>query len=179
MKRGFEHLNCDHVTYLERWDLLMLLFALYLMFLFCGKCDTHSCSASAIINSWMVSIVDSLLSTLHASANCILRCEANAYISFCHGCHPLFWHLAASPLDAYMCVHSPHKIWRNIGTFNLQELFWMLQCNHINNRLLLVLSCAPRGFSLGTPVFLPAIDCTISCSNPAGSQGHMSAFLIC
>ena len=60
----------------------MLLFALYLMFLFCGKCDTHSCSALAIINSRMVSIVDSLLSTLHASANCILCCEANAYISF-------------------------------------------------------------------------------------------------
>ena len=41
-----------------------------------------------------------------------------------------------------------------------------------------VLSFAPRGFSLGTPVFLPAIDCTISCLNPAESQGHMSVFLI-
>ena len=39
----------------------------------------HSCSASAIINLSLVSIVDSLLSTLHASANRILRCEANAY----------------------------------------------------------------------------------------------------
>ena len=47
-------------------------------FLF-GKRDKHSCSASAIFNFSMVSIVDSLLSTLHASANRILRCEANAY----------------------------------------------------------------------------------------------------
>ena len=34
-----------------------------------GKRDKHSCSASAIINLSMVSIVDSLFSTLHASAN--------------------------------------------------------------------------------------------------------------
>ena len=46
---------------------------------FFGKRDKHSCSASAIINLSMVSIVDSLLSTLHASANRILRFEANAY----------------------------------------------------------------------------------------------------
>ena len=36
-----------------------------------GKRDKHSCSASEIIRRSMVSIVDSLLSTLHASANCI------------------------------------------------------------------------------------------------------------
>ena len=56
----------------------MLLFALYLYFFF-GKRDKHSCSASAIINLSMVSIVESLLSTLHASANRILRCEANIF----------------------------------------------------------------------------------------------------
>ena len=57
----------------------MLLFAHYFVF---GKRDKLSCSASAIINLSMVSIVDSSLSTLHESANRILRCEANAYSSF-------------------------------------------------------------------------------------------------
>ena len=37
VKRSFENLNCDHVTYPERWDLLMLLLSLYLMFLFSGN----------------------------------------------------------------------------------------------------------------------------------------------
>ena len=54
----------------------MLLFAHYFVF---GKRDKLSCSASAIINLSMVSIVDSLLSTLHASANRILHCEGNEY----------------------------------------------------------------------------------------------------
>ena len=55
-------------------------------------------------------IVDSLLSTLHASANRILRCEANAYFIgsgyasslsfFFSGCRPRFSRLAASPLNA-------------------------------------------------------------------------------
>ena len=56
----------------------MLLFAPYLMFFFFffGKRDKLSYIASAIINLSMVSIVDSLLSTLHKSANRILRCEA-------------------------------------------------------------------------------------------------------
>ena len=45
--------------------------------IFFRKRDKLSCSASAIINLSMVSIVDSLLSTLHASANRILHCEAN------------------------------------------------------------------------------------------------------
>ena len=77
----------------------MLLFAPYLIF-FVGKRDRHSCSASAIINLSMVSIADSLLSTLHASANRILRCEANAYFIgsgyasslsfFFSGCRPRF-----------------------------------------------------------------------------------------
>ena len=59
----------------------MLLSAPYLMFFFFffGKRETHSCSTSAFINLSMVSIVDSSLSTLHVSANRILRCEANAY----------------------------------------------------------------------------------------------------
>ena len=57
----------------------MLLFAPYLMFFFFGKRDKLSCNASAIMKLSMVSIVDSLLSTLHKSANRILRCEANAY----------------------------------------------------------------------------------------------------
>ena len=48
------------------------------VFFFFGKRDKLSCSASAIINLSMVSMVDSLLSTIHASANRILRCETNA-----------------------------------------------------------------------------------------------------
>ena len=56
VKRGFEHLS-----------------------FFFGKRDKRSCSASAIISLSVDSIVDSLLSTLHASANRILRCEANDY----------------------------------------------------------------------------------------------------
>ena len=85
----------------------MLLFASYLMFfcfVFFRKCDKHSCSASAIINLSMVSIVDNLLSTLHASANRILHCEANTYFIgsgcadslsfFFLGCHSRFSHLA-------------------------------------------------------------------------------------
>ena len=83
---------------------------LLILVFFFGKRDKHSCSASAIINLWMVSIVDSLLSTLHASANRILRCEANAYFIgsgyasslsfFFSGCRPRFSRLAASPLNA-------------------------------------------------------------------------------
>ena len=67
-------------------------------------------SASAIINLSMVSIIASFLSTLHASANRILRCEANAYfigsgyassLSFSlSGCRPRFSCLTASPLNA-------------------------------------------------------------------------------
>ena len=82
----------------------MLLFAPYLTFFFFGKRDKHYCSASAIINSPMVSIVDSLLSTLHASPNRILRYEANAYFIgsgyagsfsfFFSGCRPRFSRLA-------------------------------------------------------------------------------------
>ena len=63
-----------------------------------------------VVNLSMVLIVDSLLSTLHASANRILRCEANAYFIgsgcagslslFFSGCRPRFSRLAASPLDA-------------------------------------------------------------------------------
>ena len=74
------------------------------VFFFFGKRDKHYCSASAIINSPMVSIVDSLLSTLHASPNRILRCEANAYFIgsgyagslsfFFSGCRPRFSRLA-------------------------------------------------------------------------------------
>ena len=45
--------------------------------IFFRKRDKLSCSTSAIINLSMVSIVDSLLSMLHASANRILHCEAN------------------------------------------------------------------------------------------------------
>ena len=77
---------------------------------FFGKLDKHSCSASAIINLLVVSIVDSLLSTLHASASRILRCEANAYFIgsgyagslsfFFSGCRPRFLRLLASPLNA-------------------------------------------------------------------------------
>ena len=66
----------------------------------------------------MVSIVDSLLSTLQVSTNRILRCEANAYfivsdyassLSFLFsGCRPRFSRLAASPLNAGAGVHSPY-----------------------------------------------------------------------
>ena len=85
---------------------------------FFGKRDKHPCSASAIINLSMVSIVDSLLSTLPASANRILRCEANAYFNlamravplfFFSGCRPRFSRFAASPLNARARVHSPLK----------------------------------------------------------------------
>ena len=101
MKRGFEHLNARsrHVSGEMRPS-----------YAFFGKRDKHSCSASAIINLSMVSIVDSSLTTLHASANRILRCEANAYfigsgyagsLSFSFsGCRPRFWRLAALPLNA-------------------------------------------------------------------------------
>ena len=68
--------------------------------IFFRKHDKLSCSASAIINLSMVSIVDSLLSMLHASANRILHCEANTqfigsgYASslsfFVLGCRPHF-----------------------------------------------------------------------------------------
>ena len=80
----------------------MLLFAPYLTFFFLlfGKRDKHSCSASAIFSLSMVSIVDSLLSSLPASANRILRFEANAYFIgsgyagslsfFFSGCRPRF-----------------------------------------------------------------------------------------
>ena len=77
----------------------MLFFASYLFFLF-GKCDKISCSASAIINLSMVSIVDSLLSMLQAPAHRILRCEANTHFIgsgyasslsfFFLGCRPRF-----------------------------------------------------------------------------------------
>ena len=93
----------------------MLLFAPYLIFLFFGKRDKHSCSASAIIDLSMVSIIDSLLSTLDASANRILRCEANEYFIgsgyasslsfFVAGCRPGFSRLAASPLNASAHMH--------------------------------------------------------------------------
>ena len=46
------------------------------------KRDKHSCGASTIINMSIVLIVDSLLSTLHASANRIWCCEANAVYLF-------------------------------------------------------------------------------------------------
>ena len=46
------------------------------------KRDKHSCGASAIINMSIVLIVDGLLSTLHASANRIWCCEANAVSLF-------------------------------------------------------------------------------------------------
>ena len=64
----------------------MLLFAVSNVSIF-GKRDKHSCSILAIIITLStVSIIDSLLSTLHASANRILRCDANAYcICNCSG----------------------------------------------------------------------------------------------
>ena len=64
---------------------------------FFRKSDKHFSSASAIINLSMVSIVDSLLSTLLASANRILRCEANAYfIGSGYAAVPLFFSRAAA-----------------------------------------------------------------------------------
>ena len=109
VKRGFEHLNnarSRHVPREMRPSYASLCFVSN-VFLFCfffRKCDKHSCSASAIINLSMVSIVDNLLSTLHASANRILHCEANTYFIgsgcadslsfFFLGCHPRFSHLA-------------------------------------------------------------------------------------
>ena len=73
-----------------------------------GKRDKHSCSASASINLSMVSIVDSLLSTLHASVNHIFAlwgqrifhwlwlCGQSLF--FFSGCHPRFLRLAARSL---------------------------------------------------------------------------------
>ena len=70
----------ETLPWLRPWDETFLCFSLLRIYLFFfGKHDKHSCSASAIINLSMVSIADSLLSTLHASANRILRCEANEY----------------------------------------------------------------------------------------------------
>ena len=54
-------------------------------------------------------IVDSLLSTLHASANRILRYEASSLSSsFFSVCRPRFSRLAASPLNTRAGVHSPY-----------------------------------------------------------------------
>ena len=53
-------------------------------------------------------IVDSLLSTLHASANRILRYEASSLSFFFSGCRPRFSRLAASPLNTRAGVHSPY-----------------------------------------------------------------------
>ena len=81
--RGFEHLKLRSL-HVPRWDIVMLLFAVSNVFIF-GKRDKHSCSTlTIIIILSAVSIIDSLLSTLHASANRILRCDANAY-SICSG----------------------------------------------------------------------------------------------
>ena len=97
----------------------------YLIFFFFGKRDKHSCSASAIINFSMVSIVDSLLSTLHASANRILRCETNAYFIgsgyagsvsfFFSDCRPRFSRLAAFPLNARARVHNLFALKKWVG----------------------------------------------------------------
>ena len=75
-------------------------------------------SLSFSVQNLLKPIVDSLLSTLHASANRILRCEANAYFIgsgyasslsfFFSGCRPRFSRLAASPLNARARVHSPY-----------------------------------------------------------------------
>ena len=53
-------------------------------------------------------IVDSLLSTLHASANRILRYEASSLSLFFSVCRPRFSRLAASPLNTRAGVHSPY-----------------------------------------------------------------------
>ena len=81
--RGFEHLKLRSLQ-VPRWDIVMLLFAVSNVSIF-GKRDQYSCSTLAtIIILSTVSITDSLLSTRHASANHILRCDANAY-SICSG----------------------------------------------------------------------------------------------
>ena len=134
VKRGFEHLNCDITSRTRRdvvcykrlcsrlgemrpsYDVLMLLFVPYtrifllLLLLFFGKRDKHSCSASAIINLPLGSIVDSLLSTLHASTNRIFLGSGYAISLsfFFSGCHPRFSRLAAWPLNARARVHSPY-----------------------------------------------------------------------
>ena len=83
--RGSEHLKLRSL-HVPRWDIVMLLFAVSNVSIF-GKRDKHSCSILAIIITLStVPIIDSLLSTLHASANRILRCDANAYcICNCSG----------------------------------------------------------------------------------------------
>ena len=64
-----------------------------------GKRDKHSCSASAIINLSMVSIVDSCCQHFTHQPIVFLRCKANAYfigsgcadsLSFCLGLLPPF-----------------------------------------------------------------------------------------
>ena len=57
-------------------------------------------SLSFSVQNLLKPIVDSLLSTLHASANRILRCEASSLSFFFSGCRPRFSRLAASPLNA-------------------------------------------------------------------------------
>ena len=114
--RGFEHLKLRSL-HVPRWDIVMLLFAVSNVFIF-RKRDKHSCSTlTIIIILSAVSIIDSLLSTLHASANRILRCDANAY-SICSGyagslpfffagCCPRFSRLK-SRLYVRARVHTPH-----------------------------------------------------------------------
>lgn len=97
VKRGFKHLivRSHHIPREMRPSYASL--CSVSNFLFFGKRDKHSCSASAIINLSMVSIFDSLLSTLHASANRILRCEANAYFIGSGYASSLFFLLRLSP----------------------------------------------------------------------------------
>ena len=121
-EKRLEHLNCVIMSRTRR-DETFLCFSLLVsnvvvIVFFFGKRDKHYCSASPIINLSMISIVDSLLLTLHASANRILRCDANAYfigsgyagsLSFIFsGCRPRFSRLAASPLNTRARVHSPY-----------------------------------------------------------------------
>ena len=88
MKRGFEHLNCAIASRTQRDETVLCFSLLRIFFSFSGMS--------------MVSIADSLLSTLHASANRILRCAANAYLCeqstlfFLLGLPPSF---LASPLN--------------------------------------------------------------------------------
>ena len=74
------------------------------------KHDKHSCSASAIINLSMVSIVDSCCQRFKHQPIIFLRCKANAYFIgsgcagslsfFVLGCCPHFWSLVVLLLDA-------------------------------------------------------------------------------
>ena len=99
--------------------------------IFFRKRDKLSRSASAIINLSMVSIVDSLLSMLHASANRILHCEANTqFIGSGYASSLSFFFLGCRP-DFSATQHS-HR--RALPLLNLKKKRDYSQSTTYNNK---------------------------------------------